>query len=541
MHAQGLKKEHHTHHTDHTDHTHLHACASSPRSASPTPRHTLPLQDALAGWLGALPDRGAGVRGGAVFNVVRSFDTNHPGDATRSLKGGVLGGALLEGSLRRGDAIELRPGRVTRDEKGKVVSFSPIVTKIVKIMSGKTDLPSVMPGGLIALETDIDPALTRADGLTGMVAGKPGSLPPVFKRICLDITWLTARQLGHKGAGDASDSDSDSDSDSESDSDTPNEEDEKAAAGSGGGGEKGTPKLAPKDRLQLSVGSAITTGRVKRCSNRQGKVEIVLDSVVACRLGDRIAVEVKKEGKGWSLAGFGIVREGVECDLDGGAQVSEEGEGDGVGAGAGAGSPVPPSTTTAATEDADDPTEPPAPTPDHDALDFGEGGDDDWRRRFTALLEEKSRALLDHTRLKVPPPVLVRDGGARALWMNFGATCLALRRPPSHLAAFIRAEGGLGEVSLAGLDDISEAGTGSCGDLAMGKLQLRLHTRARALMDKVCKLLRKYCVEFVSCKQCRSAQTTLTRNDDKDIRRRATADMVLTCRECGASTFARRI
>ena len=142
--------------------------------------------------------------------------------------------------------------------------------------------------------------------------------------------------------------------------------------------------------------------------------------------------------------------------------------------------------------------------------DLGQGGDEDWRQRFTALLEEKSRALLDHTRLKVPPPVLVRDGGARALWMNFGATCLALRRPPSHLAAFIRAEGGLGEVSLAGLDDISEAGTGSCGDLAMGKLQLRLHTRARALMDKVCKLLRKYCVEFVSCKQCRSAQTSAT-------------------------------
>mmetsp|Transcript_5953 Transcript_5953/g.10082 ORF Transcript_5953/g.10082 Transcript_5953/m.10082 type:complete len:444 (-) Transcript_5953:517-1848(-) len=431
----------------------------------------------------------------------------------------------------------------------------------VKVMRGKALMRAVKAAAATARTKTVDAGAATAAAEAAEPPANPDLVPVVLP---------TAYPVA--GAADAAvaEEEADPDSDSDSDLDSDGKGDEAAADGGGEkrgawakkpgatkacrgrprrGSLKGAPKLAPKDRLKLSIGSAVTTARVKRCSNSQGKVEVALDSVVACRMGDRIAVEVRRrEGKGWSLAGFGVVRDGAECDLEAGAQA--EGEPGRRTDMQSAAAPEPtvtaPSPTSAAEEKHLDRFTAKPDEPHHgrdhgcdqdDTLDFSEGGDQRWRQRFTALLEEKSRALLDHTRLKVPPPQLVRDGGARALWVNFGATCRVLRRPPSHLAAFIRAEGGLGAVSMAGLDDISEAGSGSCGDL----LQLRLHTRARALMDKVCKLLRKYCHEFVSCKQCRSAQTTLTRNDDKDVRRRATADMILTCRECSACTFVRRI
>ena len=42
--------------------------------------------------------------------IVRSFDVNKPGTEIKNLKGGVLGGALVQGELKINDEIELRPG-----------------------------------------------------------------------------------------------------------------------------------------------------------------------------------------------------------------------------------------------------------------------------------------------------------------------------------------------------------------------------------------------------------------------------------------------
>ncbi|CAM9971990.1 unnamed protein product, partial [Phaeothamnion confervicola] len=52
--------------------------------------------------------------------VIRSFDVNKPGEDIDNLKGGVAGGSILQGVLRLGDEIEVRPGIVTKAADGTV-------------------------------------------------------------------------------------------------------------------------------------------------------------------------------------------------------------------------------------------------------------------------------------------------------------------------------------------------------------------------------------------------------------------------------------
>ena len=176
--------------------------------------------DAVAEWLANLPEPNRGAaRAPARFTIVRSFDTNKPGScALSTLHGGVLGGSLMRGHLRPGDLVELRPGRVhqrreplssspdekaTKSKKSKaakdveIIEFEPIITRVEKVMSGKAELSDgASPGGLVAVQVDLDPSLTRADACCGMVAGKPGSLPPVMTTVVLNLTFLTPKQLG---------------------------------------------------------------------------------------------------------------------------------------------------------------------------------------------------------------------------------------------------------------------------------------------------------------------------------------------------------
>ena len=52
--------------------------------------------------------------------VIRSFDVNKPGTTVDHLEGGIAGGSILQGVLRRGQVVEVRPGRIYKDAQGKV-------------------------------------------------------------------------------------------------------------------------------------------------------------------------------------------------------------------------------------------------------------------------------------------------------------------------------------------------------------------------------------------------------------------------------------
>ncbi len=127
--------------------------------------------------------------------VVRSFDVNKPGTKINDLVGGVIGGSLIQGKIKVGDEIEIRPGiRVERYGKSY---YEPLFTEVTSIFTYKERLNEAIPGGLIALGTKLDPSLTKADGLSGSIVGKAGTLPENRYELSLDVK-LMERIVGLK-------------------------------------------------------------------------------------------------------------------------------------------------------------------------------------------------------------------------------------------------------------------------------------------------------------------------------------------------------
>ncbi|MYB29986.1 MAG: translation initiation factor IF-2 subunit gamma [Cenarchaeum sp. SB0663_bin_5] len=108
-----------------------------------------------------------------VMHVLRSFDVNKPGTPIKDIRGGVIGGSLTQGVFRIGDEVEIKPGIIRNKKKG----YESIHTEIVSLGTGAGIVDEVKPGGLVAIGTKLDPAMTHSDSLIGSVIGKPGTLP----------------------------------------------------------------------------------------------------------------------------------------------------------------------------------------------------------------------------------------------------------------------------------------------------------------------------------------------------------------------------
>lgn len=67
--------------------------------------------------------------------IVRSFDVNRCGVDVKDMKGGVAGGTLIRGVLKAGDEVEIRPGIVSLDSKGKI-TCKVVRTTIAGLFSG---------------------------------------------------------------------------------------------------------------------------------------------------------------------------------------------------------------------------------------------------------------------------------------------------------------------------------------------------------------------------------------------------------------------
>ncbi len=116
-----------------------------------------------------------------VFLIARSFDINRPGTKTKNLHGGVLGGILKQGKLKVGDTIEIKPG--ISEKKANQQIYTTIKTKILSIHRGKYNLNEAVPGGSLAIETELDMSLTKADSLSGCIASPEGNLPEITENI----------------------------------------------------------------------------------------------------------------------------------------------------------------------------------------------------------------------------------------------------------------------------------------------------------------------------------------------------------------------
>ncbi|MEA3143545.1 MAG: translation initiation factor 2 subunit 3 [Thermoplasmata archaeon] len=201
-----------------------------------------------------------------VLLVARSFDINKPGTRPDKLRGGVMGGSLSRGTLRVGDEIEVVPGLRIEAPDGKS-TYKPLKSKIISLFCGTQAVERAGPGGLIAVGTELDPSVTKADNLVGRALGIPGKLPKSIDRMTMQVTLLE-RVVGA--------------------------EDEAAVE-----------PIKVKEPLMLNVGTATTVGMVLKSANNL--VEAALKLPVAVEAGDRVAISRRVGGR-WRLIGYGILK-----------------------------------------------------------------------------------------------------------------------------------------------------------------------------------------------------------------------------------------
>lgn len=109
----------------------------------------------------------------------RSFDVNKPGTKVPDLKGGVLGGTIIQGMLKKGDEIEVCPGIKQR-----------LRTRVESIFFGNEEVENAKPGGLVAIQTLLDPSITKGDQMRGQIISKPGTLPKETNEIKLKVIFI---------------------------------------------------------------------------------------------------------------------------------------------------------------------------------------------------------------------------------------------------------------------------------------------------------------------------------------------------------------
>jgi translation initiation factor 2 subunit 3 len=150
--------------------------------------------------------------------------------------------------------------------KGKLEGMS-LHSEVTGLNGGGETVDEVGPGGLIGVATNLDPALTKADSLSGSVAGKPGTLPDILHQFTMK-THLLDRVVGTKE-------------------------------------EKKVDPIKSSEPLMINIGTATTIGVVT--SARKKEAEVKLKLPVCAESGQRVALS-RRVGARWRLIGYGIIR-----------------------------------------------------------------------------------------------------------------------------------------------------------------------------------------------------------------------------------------
>ncbi|HTY44253.1 MAG TPA: translation initiation factor IF-2 subunit gamma [Patescibacteria group bacterium] len=198
------------------------------------------------------------------FLIARSFDINRPGTDIEKLHGGTLGGVLKKGKLKVGDEIEIKPGLNTRKANQNI--YKTLNTKILSLYKGNESVKEIFPGPSISIETALDPFLTKADSLSGCVAGLKNKLPEILNRIRIKKQLFTEIL----GASE----------------------------------KQKVEQIKTKEMLMLSINTSITIGIVEKISGND--VELSLNVPVVALKGDNVAI-ARNIGGHWRLIGFGEI------------------------------------------------------------------------------------------------------------------------------------------------------------------------------------------------------------------------------------------
>ncbi|WP_455367297.1 translation initiation factor IF-2 subunit gamma [[Eubacterium] cellulosolvens] len=197
--------------------------------------------------------------------VLRSFEVNKPGRVIEDLVGGVIGGSIIQGVLKKGDEIEIKPG--LRKTIGGKIDYEPLQTEVRSLHFSRGSVNEAKPGGLVGIGTALDPSLTKSDGLVGNIIGKIGTLPPTANELTLDV------QLFEKAFG--------------------TEELVKVE------------KIKTNEALVLNIMTAVTSGIVT--SARENVIVTSLKKPVCVEKDSKVAIS-RRIKEGWRLIGYGTLK-----------------------------------------------------------------------------------------------------------------------------------------------------------------------------------------------------------------------------------------
>ena len=190
--------------------------------------------------------------------VARSFDINKPGTDPSKLVGGVLGGSIIQGKLKIGDEIEIRPGALIKNR------YTSLTTEVVGLQKAKINLEEATPGGLLGLMTKLDPYLTKSDALVGNLVGLPDKLPPVNDELELEVKMLE-RVLVSK---------------------------------------ESSKPIKEGESLLINIGTARTLGVVTKIE--KGRIKIKLRIPVCAKKEEKVVISRQVAGR-WRLVGYGTI------------------------------------------------------------------------------------------------------------------------------------------------------------------------------------------------------------------------------------------
>jgi translation initiation factor 2 subunit 3 len=196
--------------------------------------------------------------------IIRSFDTNNPGTTIEDLEGGIIGGTIAQGKFKVGDEIEIRPG-ISGEREGKTV-YNPLISEIVSLRAGEKNVKEAHCGGLVGVGTMLDPSYSKADGLTGNIAGKTGLLPLTLTELTLE-THVLERAVGTKDLLKVE-------------------------------------RINIDETLLLHVGAAVNLGKVT--STKGSVIKIKLTRPICAQPNTRVAISRKITAR-WRLIGYGII------------------------------------------------------------------------------------------------------------------------------------------------------------------------------------------------------------------------------------------
>lgn len=127
--------------------------------------------------------------------------------------------------------------------------------------------------------------------------------------------------------------------------------------------------------------------------------------------------------------------------------------------------------------------------------------------RFFTLVNQYNPDILSSgsKSYKIPPPQCLREGNKKTIFANIAEICKRMKRSDEHVTQFLFAE------------------LGTSGSVDGSK---RLVIKGRFQQKQIENVLRRYIVEYVTCKTCRSPDTELNKGENRLY--------FVTCNSCGS-------